>query len=72
MMACFEQEGKVLVERDRLTISVIGTIRTDRHCLSRPVGIGSRGHDFAGKDPISLMTSSVDTVRRRSKSVSLC
>ena len=46
MMACFEWEGKVPLERDRLTISVIGTMRTDRHCFSRRVGTGSSGHDF--------------------------
>jgi len=41
-------DGKQPVARERLTILVMTGARTDEHCLSTEVGMGSRSHCLLG------------------------
>ena len=51
--------GKDPVARELLMMLVIVGARTDKHFLSRPVGIGSRSHCLSGADFTSFTISSM-------------
>ena len=56
--APFHSEGNFLSSNDRLIIRVITGSTSSKHSLSRPVGIGSLGHDLVGASTMSLLTDS--------------
>jgi hypothetical protein len=57
-MACLKGEGKVLSDRDRLTMVVMGKRRESRQDLRRKVGTISRGQDASEDCSMAARTSS--------------
>ena len=58
-MDCLKSAGKEPEVREALTMLVMVGARTDKHFLSRDVGIGSRSHCLSGVDCMSLVISSM-------------
>jgi hypothetical protein len=57
-MDCLKFAGKEPVAREMLTMLVMVGARTDKHVLSKEVGIGSRSHCLLGADWIRRVISS--------------
>ena len=60
--------GKVPVDNDKLMMLVMVGRRTDLHCLSRVVGIGSKSQNESGEDDKSEETSSIVAGWKKGKS----
>ena len=64
---CLNADGNEPVESEKLTILVIVGRRTERHCLSSQVGMGSRSHCLFGESMMSLRISSSEAGEKAEK-----